>query len=94
MESVSIVKLMVYALRRFMKADKNNMYKEEMLARYRNALRVFDASNRTPPHVHLEPHGHSRRRASSITECYYNGDTVGAMNCLALHGGEFTLLRS
>ena len=88
LESVPIVKLMVFALRRFIKADKNRKYRNEMLNRYRTALKIFNVDNGTSPHVRLEPEiQQPRRRASSITECYYNGDTVGAMQCLVQHAG-------
>lgn len=89
LESVPIVRLMVFGLRRFMKVEKNKKYRREILNRYAVALRVFDVSNRTSSHIRLETQVQQRRRASSITECYYNGDTVGAMNCLTQHAGSW-----
>ncbi|XP_022706326.1 uncharacterized protein LOC111270386 [Varroa jacobsoni] len=57
-----------------------------MLDRYKIALRTFEQGGGTL-HTRLERSKSRgapprRRRASSITECFYNGDTPGAMNCL------------
>ncbi|OQR67664.1 hypothetical protein BIW11_13380 [Tropilaelaps mercedesae] len=86
LESMPIVKLMVFGLRRFFKADKYKKYRGMMLDRYRTALRTFEPAGGNV-HARLEPakparRSSRRRRASSITECFYNGDTTGAINCL------------
>lgn len=92
LESMPVVKLMVFGLRRFMKADKRKKYRDQMLDRYKIALRTFEQGGGTL-HTRLERSKSRgapprRRRASSITECFYNGDTPGAMNCLLQNPGK------